>query len=60
MKCNKERIQLFIGAVSMTCTFSLLKLFGLSDWSWLWVFSPIWLSGLGIGAAFLAYKIMMI
>lgn len=60
MKWNRERSQLFIACTSMTATFTILKLFGFANWSWVWIFSPLWLSGLGIGAAFLAYKIMMI
>jgi len=33
----------------LTIVFVLLKAFGLLDWSWWWVFSPLW-----IPAAFLA------
>lgn len=30
----------------LTVAFIVLKLIGVIDWSWLWVFSPIWLSAL--------------
>lgn len=32
--------------VALSFTFTMLKLAGFVDWSWLWVLSPIWISGL--------------
>ena len=29
--------------LSLTLLFIILKLFGAIDWSWTWVFSPIWI-----------------
>lgn len=31
------------GLVLLTIVFVLLKAFGKIDWSWLWVFSPMWI-----------------
>lgn len=41
MKNDKKYEGGFFG--SLTIVFILLKLFGFVEWSWLWVFSPIWL-----------------
>ena len=30
-------------AGSLTVVFAVLKLFGAIEWSWLWIFSPIWI-----------------
>ena len=30
------------GSSALTIVFVLLKVFGYIDWSWWWVFSPIW------------------
>lgn len=36
-----------MGIISLlTLIFIVLKLTGLIDWSWVWVLSPIWISGL--------------
>jgi len=37
----------------LTVTFVVLKALGHLDWSWLWVFSPVWIT-LGALVAFLA------
>lgn len=29
----------------LTTVFFLLRLFGVVDWPWVWVFSPIWIPG---------------
>ena len=29
--------------LSLTLLFIILKIFGAIDWSWIWVFSPLWL-----------------
>lgn len=34
-------------ALILTVFFTILKLFGLIDWSWIWVICPIWI-GLGM------------
>ena len=41
MKNDEKHGSSFCG--SLTIVFILLKLFGFVEWSWLWVFSPIWL-----------------
>ena len=42
---NKVSIQIGPGAATtLTIIFVLLKVFGKIDWSWWWVFSPIWIS----------------
>lgn len=33
-----------INLVALTILFVILKLFGAIDWSWWWVFCPIWIS----------------
>jgi hypothetical protein len=36
-----------IGIIStLTLIFIVLKFTGLIDWSWVWVLSPVWISGL--------------
>ena len=36
-----------MGIISaLTLIFIVLKLTGLIDWSWVWVLSPVWISGL--------------
>ena len=36
-----------MGIISvLTLIFVVLKLTGLIDWSWVWVLSPVWISGL--------------
>lgn len=37
----------------LTLVFTILKLTGVITWSWLWVFSPVWVPT-AIGLAFLA------
>ena len=38
----------------LTCIFVVAKLWGKIDWSWWWVFSPLWISALiGIGILFI-------
>lgn len=32
------------GMVLLTITFVVLKALGYLDWSWLWVFAPLWIS----------------
>ena len=36
----------------LTLIFVVLKLTGLIDWSWVWVLSPVWISGLLFVSAF--------
>ncbi len=37
---------------TLTLIFVVLKLLGLIEWSWIGVFSPVWLSALLLGLAF--------
>jgi len=39
-----NRGPIFSTAGALTILFVLLKVFGKIDWSWWWVFSPIWIS----------------
>jgi hypothetical protein len=49
MKKKKERI----GFISLlTIIFGVLKLLNVISWSWVWVFSPIWISGLIVVLSF--------
>ena len=34
-----------IGLGILTIVFFVLKIFGILDWSWAWVFAPIWIFG---------------
>ena len=34
------------GSTLLTITFVLLKVFGYINWSWWWVFSPLWISAI--------------
>ena len=52
---EKEKTQVVIGGNSiglagiLTITFVIMKCLGHLSWSWLWVFSPLWISaGLSI------------
>ena len=39
----KIYFDLSVGTI-LTITFVVLKLIGIISWSWLWVFSPLWIS----------------
>jgi hypothetical protein len=39
-------------ATPLTITFVVLKLIGVIDWSWWWVFSPLWIAGIITGIMF--------
>lgn len=46
---------------TLTIIFIVLKLCNLINWSWWWVFSPIWISiGLGIALILLALVFMLV
>jgi hypothetical protein len=40
---QKTTIQLLPGGTVLTIVFVLLKAYGKIDWSWWWVFSPLWI-----------------
>jgi hypothetical protein len=44
----------------LTCIFVVAKLWGKIDWSWWWVFSPIWISALIIIAVLIIILIVVI
>ena len=48
----------FVGA--LTIVFIVLKLCGVISWSWLWVFSPIWITAAICISVFLIIVIMAI
>ena len=39
----KINFDLSVGTI-LTIVFVILKLIGIINWSWLWVFSPLWIS----------------
>lgn len=46
---NKRRVTLGpvgIAAVVLTIIYAVLKAAGVINWSWLWVLSPLWVSGI--------------
>ena len=46
---------------TLTIIFIVLKLCNLINWSWWWVFSPIWISvGLGVALVLLALVFMLV
>lgn len=45
---DKNTVSFTIEPVGLTVVFIFLKLFGAIEWSWFWVFSPIWLVGLAV------------
>lgn len=53
MNNNSKKKKGSLGIVSiLTIIFVILKLCGVIEWSWLWVFSPIWISLLITAIAF--------
>ena len=44
----------------LTIIFLVLKLNGVIDWDWIWVFSPIWISLIVYGAYYLISLIIAI
>lgn len=49
----------FVGI--LTIIFVLLKAFGKINWSWWWVFSPLWISaGIVVGMLFIALILIII
>lgn len=45
------------GATLLTITFVILKAMGLIDWSWWWVFAPLWI---GVAIALVIIVIVLI
>ena len=41
----KINFDLSVGTILMI-TFVVLKLIGIISWSWLWIFSPLWISAI--------------
>lgn len=39
----KVNFDLSVGTI-LTITFVILKLIGIINWSWWWIFSPLWIS----------------
>lgn len=46
--------------IGLTGIFTLLKICKVIDWSWLWVFSPLWIDGILLLALFIITIIMYI
>lgn len=45
--------------LSLTLLFIILKLFGAIQWSWIWVFSPLWIP-LAFGLSFILGIVLLI
>jgi ABC-type polysaccharide/polyol phosphate export permease len=41
--------------ITLTIIFVVLRLVGVIDWSWLWVFSPLWIGAAVIGFIFAVF-----
>lgn len=39
-----KHLDIFIGTILVTCIFIMLKLTSIINWSWLFIFSPIWIN----------------
>lgn len=56
---NKTSVQIGpSGATLLTIVFVLLKVFDKIDWSWWWVFAPMWI-GAAIALLFLGFIVLM-
>jgi len=44
MKSDSRLIKIIVATVLITAVYMLLKLCNIVDFSWLWVFSPIWIT----------------
>ncbi len=53
---NNNSSGMTLGGVLLV-VFIVLKLVGVINWSWIWVFSPLWISWLIIGLILLWLKI---
>lgn len=60
MSDNKQHvtIQLLPGSTVLTILFVLLKVYDKIDWSWWWVFAPMWIPFAIIGVIILAMAIL--
>ena len=52
-------VSVFPAGTLLTVMFVLLKVFGRIDWSWWWVFSPLWLPALVVFVFWLAVMIFV-
>ena len=43
MMSSEHKFEFKIDTIQITVVLVVLKLFGALEWSWLWVFSPIWM-----------------
>jgi len=48
------------GIFLLTITFVVLKALGYLDWSWVWVFSPLWISASIVGFVLLVVGIALL
>lgn len=53
----KFHFDLSLGAI-LTLIFVLLKITHFIDWSWIWVFSPLWISAIVVIVLFLIFLII--
>lgn len=49
---EKNKTRTYVGLV-LTMTYAVFKLFGIIDWSWIWVLSPIWIQLLLVAVIFI-------
>lgn len=47
-------------SIVLSLTFTALKLIGHIDWSWLWVFSPIWITLIFSIMMFYAFMVILL
>jgi hypothetical protein len=47
------------GVIVLTIVFAVLKCAGTLDWSWFWVFSPLWIAFIVIVFLMAAYSIYL-
>lgn len=60
MKSDSRLIKIIVATVLITAVYMLLKLCNIVDFSWLWVFSPIWITFILIVVIYCIYFIWIL
>lgn len=60
MKSDSRLIKIIVATILMTAVYMLLKLCNIVDFSWLWVFSPIWITFILIVVIYCIYFIWIL